>query len=774
MKNKKAFSFVELIIVLSIIALLAIVVTKLSMDSQDKTTNAKVKSDITTLKNALSSAGEQEKKLPLPDWNLNYFTKEWKYSHEDFSAEKEPAFWVYGKLTEKTLGKKYLSEVPLDPRTKQYYSYWMLREGNEFEVAGVSKEWTNYKASVVWNYRWDKWTTGLIREYNWPYFVIDEKGHLPYNPEEVILTASDRRGNMFRFGDNIEYKSGEFFKNWVKIETDVTVEQDWKKYYDLYFSDWNIWRLEIESENIKLTFGKDKSSFSYIENNKKSKIAMFLEAWSLWIFASNSKESGSEFEIETQDITAAVRWTIFRTEKNPSNTKVDLYKWMLWIKQVDAIVDENKVLDWKWYLINTQKNLKIPYIENKENTNTIIPSKDDIIEREVVYYKDWKIETEKKNLSDESFGKLKGEKWEKTIQDEKYYWYIKEEVNRNSTEDYKIIELKRVGKNLVYSKDEEKWLNKDVDYNTANKIYAWSCFVKLSETDKEDYNLCYWWEQSKIKTWADGNIFKNILISANASVQKWKDATDPSDCVKFKVGSREWENTDVFGNGDDSVKIINYLQFCSKEYRKESLIFKEKPKKIPDPNSHWGSVNPNETPTKPITDDPVPWTTNQSSINSDWWIDVSSLKLWNDYLIEMEVNWKELKDFLNQEWNKFFEFKYSPTKSEGFKVREKDLIDSYILNDWKEITDRKKFNNTKININNISDNKKYNIIFRKELINRDGIKEFIYWIYVVDNSNLNLVYSNILKHSINLGDYNISNMKLLYPYNISIFKIWKK
>jgi prepilin-type cleavage/methylation N-terminal domain protein len=67
MKNKKAFSFVELIIVLSIIALLAIVVTKLSMDSQDKTTNAKVKSDITTLKNALLSAGEQEKKLPLPD-----------------------------------------------------------------------------------------------------------------------------------------------------------------------------------------------------------------------------------------------------------------------------------------------------------------------------------------------------------------------------------------------------------------------------------------------------------------------------------------------------------------------------------------------------------------------------------------------------------------------------------------------------------------------------------------------------------------------------------
>ncbi|ATU05882.1 hypothetical protein BKN14_05660 [Candidatus Gracilibacteria bacterium HOT-871] len=769
MKNKKAFSFVELIIVLSIIALLAIVVTKLSMDSQDKTTNAKVKSDITTLKNALLSAGEQEKKLPLPDGNLNYFTKEGKYSHEDFSAEKEPAFGVYGKLTEKTLGKKYLSEVPLDPRTKQYYSYGMLREGNEFEVAGVSKEGTNYKANVAGNYRGDKGTTGLIREYNGPYFVIDEKGHLPYNPEEVILTASDRRGNMFRFGDNIEYKSGEFFKNGVKIETDVTVEQDGKKYYDLYFSDGNIGRLEIESENIKLTFGKDKSSFSYIENNKKSKIAMFLEAGSLWIFASNSKESGSEFEIETQDITAAVRGTIFRTEKNPSNTKVDLYKGMLWIKQVDAVVDENKALDGKGYLINTQKNLKIPYIENKENTNTIIPSKDDIIEREVVYYKDGKIETEKKNLIDESFGKLKDEKLEKIIQDEKYYGYIKKEVNKNSTEDYKIIELKRVGKNLVYSKDEGD-LQNNVDYNTANKIYAGSCFVKLSETDKEEYNLCYWGEQSKIKTGTDGNIFKNILISANASTQKGKDATDPSDCVKFKVGSTEGENTDVFGNGDDSVKIISYLQFCSKEYRKESLIFKEKPKKIPDPNSHGGSVNPNETPTKPITDDPVPGTTNQSSINSDGWIDVSSLKLGNDYLIEMEVNGKELKDFLNQEGNKFFEFKYR-VYNEGFKVREKDLVDNYLINSGKEITDGIKFNNTKININNISDNKKYNIIFKKEFNNK---KEIIYGIYVIDNSNLNLVYSNILKHSIDLGDYSVSNMKLLYPHNISTFKIWRK
>ena len=136
----------------------------------------------------------------------------------------------------------------------------------------------------------------------------------------------------------------------------------------------------------------------------------------------------------------------------------------------------------------------------------------------------------------------------------------------------------------------------------------------------------------------------------------------------------------------------------------------------------------------------------------------------------MEVNWKELKDFLNQEWNKFFEFKYR-VYNEGFKVREKDLVDNYLINSGKEITDWIKFNNTKININNISDNKKYNIIFKKEFNNK---KEIIYWIYVIDNSNLNLVYSNILKHSIDLGDYSVSNMKLLYPHNISTFKIWRK
>ena len=73
------------------------------------------------------------------------------------------------------------------------------------------------------------------------------------------------------------------------------------------------------------------------------------------------------------------------------------------------------------------------------------------------------------------------------------------------------------------------------------------------------------------------------------------------------------------------------------------------------------------------------------------------------------------------------------------------MVDNYLINSGKEITDWIKFNNTKININNISDNKKYNIIFKKEFNNK---KEIIYWIYVIDNSNLNLVYSNILKHSI--------------------------
>ncbi|PZM83135.1 hypothetical protein DLH72_03950 [Candidatus Gracilibacteria bacterium] len=343
MENKKAFSFVELIIVLSILIMIAIVITKISGDTKDKADNSKIKSDIIALNSAVLSTFEQEKNIPLPDGNLNYYNSKGGYSHENFDDPTNPAFGVYGRITEKTIGRQFLSEVPRDPRTNWYYSYGILREGNFFDVAGVVKQKDDYKAKVMGSYAGDRGISDLIREYNGPYFVSDNGPNLPYNPEKVILTASDSSGNSFSEGDVLEYKDNKFSKNGVQINAQLTIEKNGKKYYELYFSDGNIGRLDFNNgeDYVKLTFGKDNHEFKFDDGGIKSKVSLFLEAGSLWVFASDTKKSESEFSIITQDITAAVRGTIFKVEKNNNlATKVIVVKGVVEITKgnQDAII----------------------------------------------------------------------------------------------------------------------------------------------------------------------------------------------------------------------------------------------------------------------------------------------------------------------------------------------------------------------------------------------------------------------------------------------------
>lgn len=374
MKNKKAFSFVELIIVLTIIVLISVVVFKVSSESKEKTTNAKVESDIISISNSLKANFEQEKKLSLPSWNRNYFKSNWAYSHETFE-DKNSAFWVYWKISSKNLEKKYLSEVPKDIRTWEFYSYWILNDKKTFEVASfIKKDWKNL-AKVVWNYSWDKWVLGLIREYNWPYFIVDGSENLPYNPDKIILSATDSGKNEFLDWDEIVFDGTDLTRNWQKI-TNPERKKIWEKYfYDLYFSDWSIWKIELKSENEKFSltlWWKNKNLV--LENNwEKSKITMFLEVWKMWIFASNYEDSKSELEVWTQDLTAAVRWTIFSIDANEKEKpkRVVWYKWKVEVT-IKGDNPKNLVNIWKEEEIPLNQEIKK---EEKIYDNNIVKQK---------------------------------------------------------------------------------------------------------------------------------------------------------------------------------------------------------------------------------------------------------------------------------------------------------------------------------------------------------------------------------------------------------------
>lgn len=362
--NKKAFSFVEILVVLAILVILWFAITKVSMDSKEKRDNAKINSDLISINNGLNLYFQENQKLPLPDWTINYFDENWKYIHDSFD-DSELTFWAYWVSPD--LWKKYFSEELKDPRTNNFYSYWLSKNW-ELQVAWVLKDKEQYQAKISWDFKLNEKLSGLIREYNWLNFVTDLWRNLPYNPELVLLSATDLNWNTFVKNDVLEIKSREVFKNWEKLVTEFT--QDKKvsgaEYYDLYFSDWSIARFEID-EDLKVTFWKDNEIFDFIKwSNKKSKIALFFETGSMWIFSGSKEKSGSELEVSFRDTTAAVRWTIFHISSKQEKF-LTVYKGWVELRERwggDCLVSKDSNSCDKWEYNTNFENVPDSFVES--------------------------------------------------------------------------------------------------------------------------------------------------------------------------------------------------------------------------------------------------------------------------------------------------------------------------------------------------------------------------------------------------------------------------
>ena len=349
MQNKKAFSLVEIIITISIIALLAVIWLSSKQWYDDNMNNIKIISDIETINNALESYTQENSSLPMPWWNTNFFTINTNYSH---SYEDTETFWVYWSITEKTLPKKYLDVLPLDPRTNSYYSYWKTKEttkiiANQFELASVQNMNWEYQAFVTWNYSAEIWPHNLIREYNGSNFVYDKsKSNLPYNPDELILIAT---------------VNGEVKREWDTITTWI-----WET-KEIYFSDGSVSILE---ENSSITL--EKLDFPN-ENNLNTLVKLSLWAGTIWTKATHLNNE-SEFKVYTTDSTAAVRGTIFWVKKDSPTapTEVLVIDWVVEVyenetkeKIIDLEKDESiRVIEWVENGISTLKKLDYENIED--------------------------------------------------------------------------------------------------------------------------------------------------------------------------------------------------------------------------------------------------------------------------------------------------------------------------------------------------------------------------------------------------------------------------
>jgi len=113
--NKNGFTFVEMIISISIVVLLAVIWKGYLDSGAEKNKSAKVWTDLTMLENSLLAYSLENNSLPKAWWNDNYFNEDTSYAHS-FSG----AFGAHWFITEDTLPKKYTNYLPLDPVTNPY------------------------------------------------------------------------------------------------------------------------------------------------------------------------------------------------------------------------------------------------------------------------------------------------------------------------------------------------------------------------------------------------------------------------------------------------------------------------------------------------------------------------------------------------------------------------------------------------------------------------------------------------------------------------------
>ena len=359
-KNKKAFTFIEMIISVSIIVLLAVVWNSYLSKNTENSNNTKVISDLETLDNSLTSYSEETWNLPLAGWNNNFFKEDTSYVH---SWEDPETFWAHGFITQNTIPKKYLNYLPLDPITKQYYWYWRTKKSMQLEISGVIMENWEPKSVVNWNYTAEEWPYNLIREFNGPDFVYDwSKDNFPYNPDEKILTAKIEDYNwpwivtINSTITDIDEVLAYTLMPWDKIEIEP------QTYATIYFSDWSTSILWDEYNSSELILSN--MTFTW-DTNLITQIKLVLWAWTIWNKATNLSPE-SAFEVYTTDTSAAVRWTIFWMSRN-WDSNVTVQEWKVKVEKISSSSMTKTILNDKLY--NNETILKNDIISSVSLTS---------------------------------------------------------------------------------------------------------------------------------------------------------------------------------------------------------------------------------------------------------------------------------------------------------------------------------------------------------------------------------------------------------------------
>lgn len=324
-KYRYGFTLVELITTITILAVIAIVGFTYANNYKLSEYNVRRKADMGFLNATMNSYMAVKKIYPNPAGNKQYYDESWVYAHSSSWA-----YWVSWFITSEVLGKQFLSVIPKDPLTNNFYAYARtLWEVPTYQLAtAFNTKWT-YNAYVKWTYPGDD-LSWIIKEYNWPNFVLNGSSrYLPYNTSEVKLVG---KIVSYSWVVNVTRESVDVGTDTDLVEWDKVVVNSWWL-ATIYLSDGSELKLWSTTKNSLL----DMNDLKYKEdNNLLTQVSLKLVLWEIWVKAPEM-ETWSEFTIETSNAAASVRWTVFgmTTDWASWTGTIELIEWKLELQKVN-------------------------------------------------------------------------------------------------------------------------------------------------------------------------------------------------------------------------------------------------------------------------------------------------------------------------------------------------------------------------------------------------------------------------------------------------------
>lgn len=317
-KIKKGFTLVELLVVIAILAVLSSVAYVAVQRSKVRVMNDKVTADMLAIENALEQyRQDNDKKYPMPDpvmglgknKNVLCFYNDGAYAHDCANADI-----LQTQVDNALLTKRYLQEVPTDPRTGNRYSYAVTLDGQNHQVAGITEnEDGSYRAKVSGKLDFNYPARALIRSYNSQNFVKEAGRNLPYSPNHLDITAT-----LTSVTGNVTIGNGQQAHDGDIVKPEDLVSTGLNSTVTLYLSDGSVTYLE-EGSQLRLL------PTSTIDQNDKdgiiTKIRLKLLSGKIWNKVVRLSEK-SEFNVETTSAIAGVRGTEFGIDGIAKNLTV--------------------------------------------------------------------------------------------------------------------------------------------------------------------------------------------------------------------------------------------------------------------------------------------------------------------------------------------------------------------------------------------------------------------------------------------------------------------